>query len=363
MNKNTVRGRGRETRWLKLELLVDDGHVRDGENEGEFDELVESVRARGVLQPILIDNTRKCNIVDGRRRLRAAAKCLHDAVPCYVADDLSPGELLAVVREANTCRLEMTRTEKQLALEAEAEAAKAEAAKRQAATRLDGKTKGGKPRRKGRKKGKGVGGGKLPPPKSTKGKARDALAKRMKESPRTVQKRVTILKAAAEAPMVYAHLRKLLTEQPVDRVYKELRRLQAAEAKADGRPVPPDDGAPTTEPPTPTTAPNAAGEAASTPSTGATAPGDRTVAGDPSPSPAAIPPEPGNRQWEVGDGLAQRRAMAVEACCANANGLLNALRGLAALRPTPAELDRLSAALEPLGDLFAELVTADANPT
>jgi ParB/RepB/Spo0J family partition protein len=67
--------------------------LQAGEEEASHDDLVASIRDKGVLSPLLVrtlrDGRDMSEVIAGGRRLRACQQLSLDAVPCFVRDDLS----------------------------------------------------------------------------------------------------------------------------------------------------------------------------------------------------------------------------------------------------------------------------------
>lgn len=90
------------------------GRVRD--NFGDLRELINSMRDRGQINPITIqpDGT----LIAGERRWRAARELGWTKIDCHVwVRDVALDELIALEIEENTCRLDLTLTEKERAYE------------------------------------------------------------------------------------------------------------------------------------------------------------------------------------------------------------------------------------------------------
>lgn len=78
---------------------------------GDLTELVTSIKEVGLLQPIVITPDRE--LVAGGRRLAACTQIGMDRVPVHVAEDITDAvSLLVAERDENTCRKDMTVTEK-----------------------------------------------------------------------------------------------------------------------------------------------------------------------------------------------------------------------------------------------------------
>lgn len=84
---------------------------RHREDVGDLDDLMQSIERIGLLHPIVIrpDDS----LVAGERRLRACEKLGWTDVPVRIVDDLGDSvEALIAERDENTCRLDMTASEK-----------------------------------------------------------------------------------------------------------------------------------------------------------------------------------------------------------------------------------------------------------
>jgi ParB family chromosome partitioning protein len=160
---------------------------------GNLDALAASIRDRGMLQPIILNDRHE--LIAGRRRLEAAKLLGWRDVPCIVRKSLDDAlAALIAERDENTCRKDFAPSEA-VALGKVIEKMEREAArKRQQASRT----------RKGQKVGTAQGGGKSPPHSSAKGKTRDRVAEAVGMSGRTYEKAKAVVEAAEKEPKKHA---------------------------------------------------------------------------------------------------------------------------------------------------------------
>lgn len=101
-----------ELRLIPFELLIEPPFpMREQFGDMPFEELVESIRASGVKQPILVRPVNgNFEIMDGHRRYKASGVCALPVVPCLVeeCDDLRAVETMVA---ANLGREDVTATE------------------------------------------------------------------------------------------------------------------------------------------------------------------------------------------------------------------------------------------------------------
>jgi len=77
---------------------------------GDIDDLVQSIRDHGLLQPLVIDPDN--NLIAGQRRLAACRKLSMRDVPVFVVSGLQEAALrIAAERDENTCRKDMNPSE------------------------------------------------------------------------------------------------------------------------------------------------------------------------------------------------------------------------------------------------------------
>lgn len=98
---------------MATDLPITDIHIgeRARTDLGDLTELVTSIKEVGLLQPIVITPDRE--LVAGGRRLAACTQIGMDRVPVHVAEDITDAvSLLVAERDENTCRKDMTVTEK-----------------------------------------------------------------------------------------------------------------------------------------------------------------------------------------------------------------------------------------------------------
>jgi ParB family transcriptional regulator, chromosome partitioning protein len=114
VDEETVTDEARGFRRLPIELLQPNPHnPRRRFESGDLDELVESIRARGVLQPLLVrprSDGRSYEIVAGERRWRAAQRVPLHQIPVVVRE-LSDGEALEIALIENVQRADLNALE------------------------------------------------------------------------------------------------------------------------------------------------------------------------------------------------------------------------------------------------------------
>lgn len=105
---------------IPIDLIrANPGQPRRSFDPAALAELVESVRARGVLQPILVrpdpEQPGRFEIVAGERRWRAAQGAGLDTIPAVVRDDLSDLDVLEIAIIENVQRKDLNPIEEALA--------------------------------------------------------------------------------------------------------------------------------------------------------------------------------------------------------------------------------------------------------
>jgi ParB family chromosome partitioning protein len=82
--------------------------------EEEIDSLAESIKAQGLLQPILVrqKDNREYQIVSGERRFRALQRLGRDKIPCLVKSKLSDREMMEMALVENIQREDLNEIEK-----------------------------------------------------------------------------------------------------------------------------------------------------------------------------------------------------------------------------------------------------------
>jgi len=173
------------------ELAVDD--IEIGERHrvlmGDIAALADSIKRVELLHPVVV--TEGHHLVAGMRRIAAYEFLDRKKIPCYVVKNLTDARLLLEAEQAeNTCRLDMTPTEKVSLTNAllAVEKPKAKARKK------SGKSADGKAGGRGRKK---------PSEKITEGlggEAKDKAAKAAGMSRPTYEKAKAVVEAAQEDP-------------------------------------------------------------------------------------------------------------------------------------------------------------------
>lgn len=87
-------------------VTVPEDRQRKTFNEARMNELIESIRARGLINPIVV--TRDLRLVAGERRLRAFLALGFDSIPAHYTDTLSEEELQLIEFEENVRRDDLT---------------------------------------------------------------------------------------------------------------------------------------------------------------------------------------------------------------------------------------------------------------
>lgn len=106
------------------QLVVDEFNVRKGEwnpNDDDETKLVDSIKAQGVLEPILVRPTKgqsvkyptgkKYSVICGSRRLNAAMEARTKTIPCVVREDLDDVKSLGTSIQENLKRRSMDKTQ------------------------------------------------------------------------------------------------------------------------------------------------------------------------------------------------------------------------------------------------------------
>lgn len=185
--------------------------TRHRQDLGDIDGLAESMRALGLLHPVVIDMD--CNLIAGERRLTAAKKLGWKEIPVTIATTISgAAKALKAERDENRCRKDFAPTEAaSLADQLEA-LEKPKAAERMKATQA--------------KPGARVGSVKFPEPTDEdSGDTRDKVAEAVGMSAPTLQKVRTVIDAAKADPVHYGDLpKKMDATGKVDPVFKEAQR-------------------------------------------------------------------------------------------------------------------------------------------
>lgn len=93
---------------MKVRMVPLDDIVLSGDNMredvGEIDELSWSIRNKGVLQPLILNETDRLELIAGHRRLAAARRAGLKKVPCIVHRDLTEDERLDIMVHENVHR-------------------------------------------------------------------------------------------------------------------------------------------------------------------------------------------------------------------------------------------------------------------
>lgn len=90
---------------LSVESIVIRRDERQRKELQGIDELAESIRKRGLIQPIVI--TRNNELIAGERRLSAVKSLKHEVIRVVYSDELDPGELKALELEENIKRVDL----------------------------------------------------------------------------------------------------------------------------------------------------------------------------------------------------------------------------------------------------------------
>jgi len=187
-------------------------------NLGDLAPLVSSMRAVGLLQPVVVDS--ESRLIAGQRRIEAAKALEWAEIDAVVAGDLNDAlRLLTAQRDENCCRMDFAPSEA-VAVGAAIEAIESRAAKER--QREHGETAPGR---------HGDTGGKLP---QLKGKTRDRVAAAVGMKARTYEKAKAVVEAAKQDPKRFGPLVKEMDDTgKVDRAYSKVRRAKrAAEERA-----------------------------------------------------------------------------------------------------------------------------------
>jgi ParB-like chromosome segregation protein Spo0J len=190
---------------------------------GDIAALARSIGEVGLLHPPVI--TLDHRLVAGERRIAALRSLGWTETPCTVVETLvDAAALLKAERDENTERKALAPTEMVAVADRIADALRPEAEARREATQA-------KPGNDGRDP---TGGGKLPPPVSSRPKTRDVAAAAAGTSGRTYQKAKAVVEAAQADPDRFAPLAEQMDNTgKVERAYKALRQVQKAEERAE----------------------------------------------------------------------------------------------------------------------------------
>jgi ParB family chromosome partitioning protein len=101
---------GGEPLWVDVDRISPGrGQPRRRFDDDALDELADSIRANGVLQPLLVTETLgRYELIAGERRLRAATRAGLDRVPVIVKRDVSPEQLVELALVENVQREDLT---------------------------------------------------------------------------------------------------------------------------------------------------------------------------------------------------------------------------------------------------------------
>lgn len=113
----------------RIPLSVIEIGERDREDLGDIGDLAESIRAVGLLHPVVV--TAEHVLIAGRRRLAAVERLGWDEVPVTVADLETARDLLRAEADENTCRKSLSPVEASKARERRARVLSEDAKKRQ----------------------------------------------------------------------------------------------------------------------------------------------------------------------------------------------------------------------------------------
>jgi len=87
-------------------------NVRSFFSNGGMDELYNSIKAQGILQPLILNRITGVAdehvLISGERRLRAAIALNLEDVPCMIYDDLTPERILQIMLTENMLREDLT---------------------------------------------------------------------------------------------------------------------------------------------------------------------------------------------------------------------------------------------------------------
>jgi len=194
---------------------VGDRHRKD---MGDLSELIESIRAVGLLQPIIVGRSvdmQHYPLIAGERRLRAVQALGWKTIPAYHALDLKDAAaLLRAEHDENTCRKDFTPTEAVAIGEALEEMERPKAQARLTA----GVNQHTEP------------SGKLP--EGSRGDTRDKVAAAVGMSGKTYEKAKQVVEAAKEDPQQFGDLPEVMDESgSVHKAHVEMKRRQNGKAE------------------------------------------------------------------------------------------------------------------------------------
>lgn len=117
------------------------------QNVGDISALAASIKAVGLLQPVLIDD--QCRLVAGQRRIAAVQMLGQDTIPAIIVKGLDDAaKRLMAERDENTCRLDLTLSEKVRVGKRLEELERPKAKEREQAGKSSDGTAGGRGKRK-----------------------------------------------------------------------------------------------------------------------------------------------------------------------------------------------------------------------
>src|SRR5947207_9096145 len=93
-------------------IVVNERFRQDlGDQDGSLDALVDSIKERGLLQPLAV--TPDAKLIAGRRRLEAVRKLGWSEIPVHIVSGLDDAvQSLKAERDENVCRKDFTLSEK-----------------------------------------------------------------------------------------------------------------------------------------------------------------------------------------------------------------------------------------------------------
>jgi ParB family chromosome partitioning protein len=96
---------GAKLKEIELKKIVVKDQVRTKFNESSIRELAANIEANGLIQPLVVHREKnKYTLICGERRFRAMSSIEVDSAPCFVLEDKSSDELMAIQFSENSSR-------------------------------------------------------------------------------------------------------------------------------------------------------------------------------------------------------------------------------------------------------------------
>jgi ParB family transcriptional regulator, chromosome partitioning protein len=96
---------GAKLKEIELKKIIVKDQVRTKFNESSIKELAANIEANGLIQPLVVHREKnKYTLICGERRFRAMSSIEVDSAPCFVLEDKSSDELMAIQFSENSSR-------------------------------------------------------------------------------------------------------------------------------------------------------------------------------------------------------------------------------------------------------------------